>query len=180
MLCQNAWKHSDDLKSFKHALEERGLFLAQGDRRGFVVLDNSSKVYSLSRFGGIKTKELKNRLGSPDSLPTATATQDKIRLSINSEIRGRISMLKRQHEQELKPLQDKKAELVRVQRAERRELAEQQRVKRHILAKEGRDKFRRGVMGFFDKVTGREKRIRLINQKETAKLRQKQKTARLF
>ncbi|MCU7846936.1 MAG: relaxase/mobilization nuclease domain-containing protein [Candidatus Thiodiazotropha sp. (ex Lucinoma kastoroae)] len=178
VLCQDAWKHSDNLKSFKHALEERELFLAQGDRRGFVVLDNSSKVYSLSRFGGIKTKELKNRLGSPNLLPTVTVTQDKIRLSFNSEIRGRIALLKKRHKEELQPLQDKKAELVRVQRAERRELADQQRVKRHILEKEGRDKFRRGVMGFFDKVTGREKRIRLINQKETAKLKQKQKQAR--
>lgn len=178
MLCQNAWKHSDNLKSFKHALEERSLFLAQGDKRGFVVLDNSNKVYSLSRFGGIKTKELKNRLGSPDSLPTVVATQDKIRLGMNSEIRGRIVLLKQRHKQEIQPLQDKKTELVRVQRAERRELSEQQRIKRHLLTKEGRDKFRRGVMGFFDKVTGREKHIRLINQKETAKLRQKQKTAK--
>ncbi len=178
MLCQNAWKHSDDLKSFKHALEERSLFLAQGDRRGFVILDNSSKVYSLSRFGGIKTKELKNRLGSPDQLATVTATQDKIRLSFNSEIFSRIALLKKRHTDEIQPLQDKKEELVRVQRAERRELSEQQRMKRHILAKEGRDKFRRGVMGFFDKVTGKEKRIRLINQKETANLKQKQKTVR--
>ncbi len=178
MLCQDAWKHSDNLKSFKHALQERSLFLAQGDRRGFVVLDNSSKVYSLSRFGGIKTKELKNRLGSPDLLPTVEATQDKIRLSFNSEIRSRIALLKKRHTDEIQPLLDKKAELVRVQRAERRELSEQQRVKRHILAKAGRDKFRRGVMGFFDKVTGREKRVRLINQKETAILKQKQKTTR--
>ena len=178
MLCQNAWKHSDGLKSFKHALDERGLFLAQGDRRGFVVLDNSSKVYSLSRFGGIKTKELKNRLGSPDQLPTVMATQGKIRLSFNSEILSRISLLKKRHADEIQPFQDKKAELVRVQRAERRELSEQQRVKRHLLAKTGRDKFRRGVMGFFDKVTGKEKRIRLINQKETARLKDKQKTTR--
>jgi len=178
MLCQDAWKHSDNQKSFKHALQERSLFLAQGDRRGFVVLDNSSKVYSLSRFGGIKTKELKNRLGSPDLLPTVEATQDKIRLSFNSEIRSRIALLKKRHGDEIQPLLDKKAELVRVQRAERRELSEQQRVKRHILAKAGRDKFRRGVMGFFDKVTGKEKRVRLINQKETAILKQKQKTTR--
>ncbi len=178
MLCKDAWKHSDNLKSFKHALEERSLFLAQGDRRGFVVLDNSSKVYSLSRFGGIKTKELKNRLGNPDLLPTVTATQDKIRLSFNSEIRSRIALLKKRHGDEIQPLLDKKAELVRVQRAERLELSEQQRVKRHILAKAGRDKFRRGVMGFFDKVAGREKRVRLINQKETAILKQKQKTTR--
>ena len=178
LLVQDAWKHSDELKSFKHALEERGLFLAQGDKRGFVVLDNASKVYSLSRHGGIKTKEMKNRLGSPDSLPTVSATQEKIRLGMNSEIRSRISMLKQRHKEELQPLQDKKAELVRVQRTERRELADQQRVKRNILAKEGRDKFRRGIMGFFDKVTGRERRIRLINQEETAKLRQKQKLVR--
>lgn len=178
MLCQDAWKHSDNLKSFKHALEERSLFLARGDKRGFVVLDNSSKVYSLSRFGGIKTKELKHRLGSPDLLPTVEATQGKIRLSFNSEIRSRIALLKKRHGDEIQPLLDKKAELVRVQRAERRELSEQQRVKRHILAKAGRDKFRRGVMGFFDKVTGKEKRVRLINQKETAILKQKQKTTR--
>ncbi|MDA8936434.1 hypothetical protein N9H25_04365 [Porticoccaceae bacterium] len=35
MLCKDAWAHSDSLQSFKHALEERNLFLAKGDRRGF-------------------------------------------------------------------------------------------------------------------------------------------------
>ncbi|MDQ7050287.1 MAG: hypothetical protein Q9M92_12445 [Enterobacterales bacterium] len=100
-------------------------------------MDNSSKVYSLSRFGGIKTKELKNRLGSPDQLPTVEATQDKLRLSFNSEIFSRIALLKKRHANEIQPLQDKKAELVRLQRAERRELSVQQGVKRHLLTKVG-------------------------------------------
>ncbi len=178
VFCQDAWKHSDNLQSFKHALEERNMFLAQGDRRGFVVMDHSSKVYSLSRFGGINSKDLKTRLGSPDQLPTVRATQDKIRSMVNSDVLSRIKLLKKRHSMEIQPLQEKKAELVRVQRAERRELSDQQNIEQNIVAENGKGRFRRGVMGFFDKVTGKERRLRLINQKETAQLKQKQKEAR--
>lgn len=70
--------------------------MTRGDRRGFVILDQTKKVYSLSRFGGIK----------------------------------------------------------------------------------GKDRFRRGVTGLFDKISGKQRRLRLVNRKEAARLKCKQKESR--
>lgn len=173
-LIQDAWNRSDNLNSFKHALEERGLFIAKGDKRGFVVLDHDEKVFSLSRHGGIKTKELKAKLGNPEELSSINVTKQRIRLAYNAEMREMIKKLKDKHREQIKPLNDKKALLVHIQKAERQELKDRQRIKRKIVTKNGRDKFRRGIMGIFDKLTGKERRLRLINQKEINRTKNQQ------
>ncbi len=173
-LSQDAWRSSDNLSSFKLALEERNLFLARGDKRGFVVLDHQHNVYSLSRVGGIKTKDLKSRLGLPDQIDGIEKVSRYIRQSLTQEVRGRIDTMKARHKSEFQPLEDKKMQLVFRQQAERRELSDEQRVKRHLLIQSGRDKFRRGVRGIFDRVSGRHKRLTLINQKKGALLEKRQ------
>lgn len=67
---QAAWAQSDSKASFAAALQETGYVLARGDRRGFLALDADGNVYSLSRWLGVKTKELKARLGDPAQLPS--------------------------------------------------------------------------------------------------------------
>ncbi|MCH2068868.1 MAG: relaxase, partial [Shimia sp.] len=42
---QQAWERCDSQVGFKNALEDRGYFLARGDRRGFVALDVDGNVY---------------------------------------------------------------------------------------------------------------------------------------
>ena len=177
-LIQNAWKQSDNQASFKHALEERGLFLAKGDKRGFVLLDHTKQVFSLSRNSDIKTKDLKARLGSPDNLPSVATTQAKINVLYNGTILQSIKNLKQKHKGQMLPLKEQKAILVEIQRAERRERQDRERIKRRITAKSAKDRFRRGIMGFFDKVTGREKRIRLIGKKQLTKLKKLQSESR--
>lgn len=173
-LSQDAWQSSDNLSSFKLALEERNLFLARGDKRGFVVLDHQHNVYSLSRVGGVKTKDLKARLGLPDQLDGIEKVSRHIRQSLTQEVRGRIDAMKARHKTEFQPLDDKGTQLVFRQKAERRELSDEQRVKRHLLIKSGRDKFRRGVRGIFDRVSGRHKRLTLINRKKGELLKARQ------
>jgi hypothetical protein len=65
---QQCWSHSDNAKSFGRSLEEHGMFLAKGDRRGFVVVDYHGNVQALARALGIKTKEVVARLGDSDAL----------------------------------------------------------------------------------------------------------------
>ncbi len=68
-LFQQCWEQSDSQSAFAAALKEHGLILAKGDRRGFVAVDNAGEVYSISRWVGIKAREVRARLGSPDNLP---------------------------------------------------------------------------------------------------------------
>lgn len=175
---RDAWQISDNLASFKHALKERGLFLAKGDRRNFVVLDHTEKVFSLSKKGGITTKELKNKLVSPDGLPSVAMAAIEINSLYNTEMMKLVKDLKAKQNAEMLPLKEQKALMVAIQRAERQELKDRHRVKRNLTAKSARDSFRKGIMGLFDKVTGKERRLRLIGRKALLKLKGQQSESR--
>ncbi|WP_306257383.1 AAA family ATPase [Pararhizobium sp. IMCC21322] len=74
-LLLDCWVGSDSKAAFAAALSEHGLALAKGDRRGFVAVDGQGEVYSLSRWLGVKTKELRARLGDIKKLPSVDAVQ---------------------------------------------------------------------------------------------------------
>ena len=57
------WQSSDSRQSFETALERKGLFLAQGDRRGFVAIDYEGNTYSLTRWTGERRKAFDGALG---------------------------------------------------------------------------------------------------------------------
>jgi ATP-dependent exoDNAse (exonuclease V) alpha subunit len=67
---QAVWAQSDSRAAFEAALAELGYVLAKGDRRDFVLVDRHGEVYSLPRFAGVKTKEVRARLGDGADLPT--------------------------------------------------------------------------------------------------------------
>lgn len=66
---RSCWKSSDSRAAFLAALRDQGFCLARGDRRGFVAADIRGEVYSLSRWCGVKPKELRARLGDGANLP---------------------------------------------------------------------------------------------------------------
>jgi hypothetical protein len=70
---KSCWEMSDSRTSFAAALWEQGFCLARGDLRGFVAVDAHGEVYSLSRWCGVKTKELRSRLGDGADLPDVEA-----------------------------------------------------------------------------------------------------------
>ena len=71
-IIQQAYQQSDSGKAFQAALLEHNLTLAQGDRRGFTLVDERGKVMSLSRnLKGQRAADIKARLGDIE-LPNAT------------------------------------------------------------------------------------------------------------
>ncbi len=69
---RDAWARSDSQAGFAAALREDGFILAQGARRAFVAVDAEGNVYSLSRWTGAGAKALRQRMGTPDGLPTVS------------------------------------------------------------------------------------------------------------
>jgi hypothetical protein len=63
-----AWRQSDTGQAFINAMKQRGYTLAQGDRRGYVVVDRHGEIHSLSRqIDGANAKQVSQRLPSkPD------------------------------------------------------------------------------------------------------------------
>lgn len=74
------YRQSDTSRAFKSALEDNGLILATGDKRGFVLVDQEGEVYSLSRqLLDVKAKELKNfmkDIGQLENVERATERQE--------------------------------------------------------------------------------------------------------
>ena len=65
---QGAWAASDNRISFEHALAEHGYFLAQGDTGRFVIVDENAEIYSLPKQLGIKTKDVRAKIGDESEL----------------------------------------------------------------------------------------------------------------
>lgn len=75
-----AWQEADSGAAFKNALDDKGLVLARGDKRGYVVVDPDGEVYSLSRqVEGVRSKEVKERLADidQDTLPDVPQAREQ-------------------------------------------------------------------------------------------------------
>lgn len=62
-LVQECWAASDSRQAFASALQERGLYLARGDRRGHVAVTYDGEVHSIARMIGKPAKDIVGRLG---------------------------------------------------------------------------------------------------------------------
>ena len=100
---QERWAISDSRTSFAHALDEQGFILARGDRRGIVAVDHDGEAYAITRWVGVKTKQVRARLGEPDNLPSVAEARNKAA----ELVAKRLKELER--EQEQKAQQEKEA-----------------------------------------------------------------------
>jgi hypothetical protein len=67
------YESADNAAALRAALEDKGYVLAQGDRRAYVLVDETGTVLSLARYvKGVRTKDINRRLEAlpPEALPT--------------------------------------------------------------------------------------------------------------
>lgn len=103
-LLQECWASSDNKQAFVRALEDRGFTLCAGDKRGYVALDYRGEVYSLSRWLEVKTKELKERLGDPATLPKLETAKENLSKRMTKTIETHEKTVKEQLQREAAPL----------------------------------------------------------------------------
>ena len=76
---QDAWAISDNKATLGHALQERGYYMARGDKKGRIVaVDIHGEVYSIPRQIGIKVKAVRQRVGDEQDLPNVDEARHKI------------------------------------------------------------------------------------------------------
>lgn len=165
-LFQEAWQQSDDLTSLSHALNDKGLYLAKGDRRGVVALDIQSNVYALSRWAGVKAKDIKARVGDVSNLPSVTDTTTMLHAKKTDQVRDYIQQIKDRHQEEMQPLVGERAVIVRAQREERDDLKSKQEQRRIAETKARMDRLNKGLRGLFDRLTGAHRKIIKRNERE--------------
>lgn len=122
-LFHEAWRQSDGLGAFRNALEEKGYYLAKGDRRGHVAVDIHGEVFAVSRWAGVKAKDARERLGDPEKLPSVDKVQETIRARLSHQLKSFIAEDGRNKREEMKPLAEERRRMVEQQRRERTHMA---------------------------------------------------------
>ncbi|WP_461427161.1 relaxase/mobilization nuclease domain-containing protein [Gymnodinialimonas sp.] len=166
-LFQAAWQQSDDLRSYQTALEDKGLYLAKGDRRGFVALDVQGNVHAIGKWTGLKEKDVKARLGDPSSLPSVDTVAKALRSKVNAQVLGYVRQVKAQHDEELRPYRDQRDAMVASQREERGKLRAKQDQRWDEETKARMSRLNGGLRGLFDRLTGSHQAAQRRNETET-------------
>ncbi|EKS35362.1 relaxase/mobilization nuclease domain-containing protein [Afipia clevelandensis] len=163
---REAWARSDNLASFKNALEERGYYLARGDRRVIVATDVTGQVYSVARWSGLKTKDVRQKLGDGERLPSVSVTQADLHHRVSDRLRDHLHNDKADQKAALQVLKDDLRKVVMKQRVERARLQSAQSIRRDNEVKDRASRFRRGLGVVIDVLSGRYFKLRKQNESE--------------
>lgn len=163
---QECWAVSDSRAGFAKALEDRGLYLAKGDRRGHVAVTYAGEVLSIPRMIGRKARDVEQRLGAPEQLASVAETRKRIAEQIAPRLKSYIEEARAQARAELGPLEARRAALQASHEAERRRMDEGQRARAATETRQRAERMRTGFMGLWDRITGEHARIKKQNEME--------------
>jgi MobA/VirD2-like, nuclease domain len=162
----DAWAITDSKAAFTQALAERGYKVARGDRRGFVAVDVHGEVYSIPRQAGVKTKDVRLRLGEEKKLPSVAETKNQHAQEILPKLNKFQEELDAKKQQRLLELKFRKTELVQRQREERTSFLEATEKRQIQETQQRQARFRIGIKGIWDRLRGENKRIQEQNTVE--------------
>lgn len=165
-MVQECWAVSDGRDTFAKALEERGLYLAKGDRRAHVVVTYEGEVFAISRLIDRKAKEVTAKLGKPDDLRGVDETKAHIAAAIRPRLYSYIAEARRIARNAMQPLNDQRQAMQQRHSDERRKLDEGQKQRWEAETRDRANRLRGGVMGLWDRVTGEHGKTKRQNEIE--------------
>lgn len=171
----DAWAISDSKASFEHALNERGYWLARGDRRGYVVTDLFGEVYSIPKELKKRTDIVADRLGNRNDLPSLDDVRDGLAPQIAATRKRHYEKLKEEVSAELTALKAERQVLITRQREERADLAKRHRERAEQEALIRQSRFRKGLGGIWDRLRGEHARICILNEADTSEAKKRDK-----
>tara|TARA_B100000678_G_scaffold272789_1_gene262533 strand:+ start:125 stop:1315 length:1191 start_codon:yes stop_codon:yes gene_type:complete len=175
---QSCWKQSDDQRSFARALQEHGLALAKGDQRGFVATDLNGEVYAIARFCGVRTKDVRQRLGHPETLPSVSSAKEALAKSV---LPG-VEKLRQAEARKLAQVKEHQKKLLwqltEKHQGERKSLLERHQARSFAELKARQDRFNKGLRGLFDRITGAYGKTKKQNELEAYEAFKRDQTER--
>ncbi len=166
MLAQEAWSISDNREAFQQALQERGLYLTKGDRRGFVALNWQGKVMSLQRLLGCKSKELRERLGKTDELRSVEETQEHIAKTVAPTLVRLIGEAQAEQVTALEPLVRDRQAMTLAHAEERYRMDVGQKARWQVETQHRAARMSKGLGGLWDRLSGRYAKLKDQNERE--------------
>ncbi|MEM9232413.1 MAG: relaxase/mobilization nuclease domain-containing protein [Pseudomonadota bacterium] len=170
---QDAWAISDSKAAFLHAMQERGFKVARGDRRGFVAIDVHCEVYSIPKKAGVKTRDVRARLGDESDLPDLAEAKKQIADEMLLKLGEFSNELEDQNRQLREQFAMRRREMVRKQSEERKEFRAELEARRIREARQRQARFRKGLGGIWDRLRGEHKRIRKQNERDAVEAKKR-------
>lgn len=170
---QDAWAISDSKVAFHHALQERGYWLCRGDKRGYVALDVHGEVHNIAKRVGIKTKEVRERLGDMKKLPSVAETKLEIVKAMQAKMKTFQAEVAERDERQKAEVSKKRETLKTRHKGERETLKEAVRLYTEAEDKDRKKRLRTGLLGFWDRLTGERRRTLERNAREAEKTKQR-------
>lgn len=165
-IMQECYAASDSASAFGSALEERGLYLAKGDRRGHVAVTYEGEVLSVSRYTKKTVKEIEARLGPPDDLRSVDETKAYIAGTVVPKLQKLRDAADAAKDEIMVKLDAERLAMKSLHTEERQRL-ETGLAKRQAQEDRRRaERYRAGVKGVFDRLSGRHSRVRKQNELE--------------
>lgn len=171
---QQCWKSSDSRKAFEHALQEHGFFLARGDKRGYVAMDHTGEVHSLTRMLGVKSRDLAGRLGSAEALNSVEASKAALGSRMVPAMRRHVEESRARFRQRSATLAHYKMEMTQLHRDARGKLDTRHKVEWDAETRARAARLPKGMRGFWHRITGRYQEVRAQNEGEAARSRERQ------
>ncbi|MEM7547871.1 MAG: relaxase [Pseudomonadota bacterium] len=160
------WERSDCASALQAALGERGFFLARGDRRGVVAVDCQGEVYVLSRWSGVRAKDIKLRLGDPKALPSVAETKALISERMTDRLKNFVERSQSEIERIGAASKERLDRLTKQHRRERRDLEARQNARWSLEEAARASRVPRGLGGLWSRLTGKYGKIRRQNEFE--------------
>ena len=164
---QQCWAASDSGKAFRSALEQRGYWLAQGDKR-VVAIDIHGEVYAVARWIGVKTRDVVARTSDIEALPKVDKVKEHVSSLVRDKLASFIQNASDEFAQAAQLLEGRRIAMVERHRKARRELELAQRTRANDEARRRTERFRKGILGLWDRVTGKHTELLRQNEAEAA------------
>lgn len=165
---QDCWAISDSRKALEQALASRGLYLARGDRRSFVAVDFRGEIYALAKWVGIRSKDVRAKLGTGDDLPSLPQVQSRIAAMMTEIFKRHLNEADATFAAKAKPLEARRSRLVQTHRRARARLNAEQEARRVAETRRRAERMPRGLRAVWSWLTGNTTRIRRENEAEAA------------
>ena len=171
---QECWSRADSAKALARALEERGMHLAKGDKRGFVILDHTGDVHSLPKLIGVKTKEVRGRLGEDVTLPSVAESQKTLAAKMKPAIQRHVAESRERFRAQSNRLGEAKAAMTTAHRAARKALDERLTAEWNAECRARAASLPRGFRGLWRRITGEYQKQRALLEAEAERSRRRQ------
>lgn len=160
---RQCWDASDSPKAFRSSLEQCGFYIASGDRRAVVALDIRGDVYSLARWIGLRSKELASKVDLED-LPSLDEARRTVGDLTSRKLQSFTSGIEADFQAAARGTEGKRLAMVKRHQRAREALLATQDLRAAAEATARAERFRKGLLGLWDRVTGTHRSIRKRNE----------------